>query len=65
MIESQHLKQHENDRHLAHWSQWLLRAKDLSHTIHERRHGEYVALATLEQDEASELEQRDKAHLED
>lgn len=65
MTDSERLRRHENDLYLAYWSQWLLRAEDLSHTILERRHGKYVALETLEQAEESEQQQRDIDYLKD
>jgi prevent-host-death family protein len=63
MADYERLKRQESDPQLAYWNQWLLRAEDLSRTIRERRHGEYVALEALEQDEESDLEQRDDDHL--
>lgn len=65
MTDSKRRKQYESNLHMAYWNEWLLRAEALSQAIHKRRHGEYVALETLEQIAEFELEHRDRDHLEE
>lgn len=57
------LKRQDHETRMAEWREWQRRADALVESIRESRHGEYMDLETLEQENDAELEQRDDDHF--